>query len=89
MVRGFYDTQCGFKMFRKSAAESIFRKQSLTGWGFDVELLFIARRRKFRVDEVPVSWHESTESRLKWYTPLQMAWDLVKIRWNGIMGRYD
>ena len=88
-VRGFYDTQCGFKMFRKSAAGKIFRNQRLTGWGFDVELLYIAHRKRLRVDEVSVSWKEADESRLKWHKPLTMAWDLGKIRWNGLIGRYD
>ncbi len=88
VIRGIEDTQCGFKMFRREAARTIFRKQRLDGWGFDVELLYIARRHRYRIDEVPVSWTESSESRLKWHTPLSMVLDLLHIRLNGLLGRY-
>ena len=88
-VRGIFDTQCGFKMFRKSAAEQVFSRQRLSGWGFDVEILHIAQRRRLRIDEVSVSWSESDESCLRWYTPLTMFVDLLKIRWNGLRGRYN
>ena len=88
VISGINDTQCGFKMFRREAARTIFARQRLEGWGFDVELLFIARRHGLRIDEVPVSWTESNESRLKWYTPLAMAVDLLHIRVNAWLGRY-
>lgn len=88
VLRGIDDTQCGFKMFRREAARTIFPKQRLDGWGFDVELLYIARRHGYRIAEVPVSWTESSESRLKWYTPLSMLVDLLRIRLNGLLGRY-
>lgn len=88
VIRGIYDTQCGFKMFTREAARNIFPKQRLAGWGFDVELLYIAHRQHYRVEEIAVSWAESSESRLKWYTPLSMVLDLIRIRLNGILGRY-
>lgn len=88
VIRGIYDTQCGFKMFRREAARSIFPKQRLAGWGFDVELLYIARRQRYRIEEVSVSWAESRESRLRWHTPLAMLLDLIHIRLNGLLGRY-
>lgn len=88
VLGGIDDTQCGFKMFRREAARAIFPKQRLDGWGFDVELLYIARRHGYRIMEVPVSWTESTESRLKWYTPLSMLADLIRIRLSGMLGRY-
>ncbi len=49
-----HDTQCGFKCFRAEVAESVFRRQTLTGWSFDVEVLFIARQRKYRIIEIPI-----------------------------------
>lgn len=88
VIGGITDTQCGFKMFRREAARTIFSRQRLEGWGFDVELLYIARRHGLRIDEVPVSWKESSESRLKWFTPLAMAVDLLHIRLNALLGRY-
>ena len=88
VLRGFHDTQCGFKMFRLTAAQEIFPHQRLERWGFDVEVLYLARRLGFQVVEVPVTWHESTESRLKWTTPLTMLGDLFTIRWNDLLGRY-
>ena len=89
VVRGIHDTQCGFKMFRSEAARTVFPRQRLSGWGFDVELLHIARRHRLRIAEVPVSWAESDESSLKWYTPISMFLDLLRIRWNSLRGRYD
>ncbi len=88
-VRGFHDTQCGFKMFRRAAARAIFPLQRIDRWGFDVELLFIARRLGYRISEVPVRWRQSEGTRLKWFTPLTMAWELLRIRFNGLAGRYD
>ncbi len=88
VIRGIVDTQCGFKMFRREAARTIFSRQRLDAWGFDVEVLYIARRQRYRIEEVPVSWTESSESRLKWYTPLAMVVDLLHIRLNATLGRY-
>ncbi len=88
VIRNIHDTQCGFKMFRRAVARDIFSQQRLKGWGFDVELLYIARLKKYRIEEVPVSWAESSESRLRWFTPLTMLADLLRIRLNGILGRY-
>lgn len=87
-LRGFYDTQCGFKMFRRSAAHSIFSLQALDHFGFDVEVLYIARKLGLKVTEVPVEWHEGKKSSLKVTTPLSMIADLFKIRWNDLKGRY-
>ncbi|MGQ9590549.1 MAG: dolichyl-phosphate beta-glucosyltransferase [Planctomycetota bacterium] len=87
-LRGFYDTQCGFKMFRREAARAIFSRQRIERWGFDVEVLFLARRLGFAIAEVPVSWTESPETRLKFTTPLTMLRDLLAIRRNELLGRY-
>jgi glycosyltransferase involved in cell wall biosynthesis len=88
-LRGFRDTQCGFKMFRRAAAQAVFARQRLDRWGFDVEVLLIARRLGLRIDAVPVSYQESKESRLGFWTPFCMLRDLLQIRWNACLGRYD
>jgi dolichyl-phosphate beta-glucosyltransferase len=88
VLRGFHDTQCGFKMFRREAARTIFAVQRIDGWAFDVEVLFLARRFGFRVVEVPIEWHGAGESRLRLLSPLKMVFELLKIRWNQWSGKY-
>jgi glycosyltransferase involved in cell wall biosynthesis len=84
------DTQCGFKCFRATVAEGIFRYQKLTGWSFDVEILHIARQRGYRITEVPIRWYYSTESKIH---ILRDSWrmflDLLTIRRNARRGVYD
>ncbi len=87
---GLQDTQCGFKCFRGEVAEDVFRYQTLTGMSFDVEVLFIARRRGYRIVEVPIPWYFNPDSRVRLVEDsLRMAWDLLTIRWNALRGRYD
>ena len=89
-VPGFQDTQCGFKCFRRLVALDVLENQSITGWAFDVELLFIAQRRGYRIVEVPIDWYYRANSRIN---PIKDAIDMVKevlrIRVNGWRGRYD
>lgn len=86
---GLHDTQCGFKCFRGSVAEDLFLNQTMTGWSFDVELLYIARLRGYQIEEVPVHWYFRNESKV---SPLQDALhlilDIVKIRTNARRGMY-
>ncbi len=85
----FQDTQCGFKMFRAEVAEDLFRVQQLDGMSFDVEVLFIAWQRGYRIVEVPVTWHFNPESRVRLFRDsLNMLRDLLRIRWNAWKGRY-
>ncbi len=87
---GFRDTQCGFKCFRGEVAEDLFRYQTLTGMSFDVEILFIARRRGYRIVEVPITWYFDPDSRVRLvHDSFRMALDLLAIRWNAWRGRYD
>ena len=87
---GFQDTQCGFKCFRAEVAEDVFRYQTLTGMSFDVEVLFIARRRGYRIVEVPITWYFDPDSRVRLVQDsLRMGIDLLTIRWNALRGRYD
>ncbi|MGA9800567.1 MAG: dolichyl-phosphate beta-glucosyltransferase [Terriglobales bacterium] len=87
---GFKDTQCGFKAFTRDAASKIFPLQKIERWGFDPELLYLARKLKFKVAEVPVEWAHSEGTRI---SPLRdgirMFVEMLRIRWNGITGKYD
>ncbi len=86
----FKDTQCGFKAFTRRAADVIFPLQSIERWGFDPELLFLAKKFKFKVVEVPVTWAHAEGSRI---SPLRdgikMFQEMLKIRWNAICGKYN
>ena len=87
---GLNDTQCGFKCFRAAAAEDLFRRQSLPGWSFDVEVLFIGRRRGLRIVEVPIDWYYNAESKIRIFKDsFQMGIDLLKMRFNALRGKYD
>lgn len=86
---GLNDTQCGFKCFRGQVAEVLFPKQTLTGWSFDVEVLFIARRYGYRIIEVPIPWYFNTGSKIRvWHDSLSMGTDLLRIRFNAWRGCY-
>jgi glycosyltransferase involved in cell wall biosynthesis len=87
---GLQDTQCGFKCFRAAVAEDIFRCQTLAGMSFDVEVLFIARLRGYRIVEVPIPWYFNADSRVKIFQDsLHMGLDILSIRRNAIRGVYD
>ncbi|SNS39990.1 Glycosyltransferase involved in cell wall bisynthesis [Granulicella rosea] len=86
----FKDTQCGFKAFRRPAAQVIFRLQTIERWGFDPELLFIARKLKFKVEEVPVTWGHDERSRMSYLKDgMKMLEEMAVIRYNSVAGRYD
>lgn len=86
----FADTQCGFKAFRREAAQCIFPQQRIERWGFDPEILFLARRLGCTVKEVPVVWAHSEGTRL---SPLRdgvrMFGEVLRIRWNSMAGAYS
>jgi dolichyl-phosphate beta-glucosyltransferase len=89
VMRGFEDTQCGFKCFRAAAAEDLFSRQRFDGWSFDVEVLYLARRRGFSIREIPVSWHYQPDSRIRLMgDSLRMFTDLIRIRWFDLRGLY-
>lgn len=83
------DTQCGFKCFKKEAAERIFPKCKITRFAFDPEILVIAKKRGYKIKEIPVLWKNDPESKVKFKSMLKMAADLIKIRLNLIGGLYD
>ena len=86
----FLDTQCGFKGFTARAAETCFSRQTLDGFSFDAELLYIAALHGLRVDEVPIRWVNSPKSRVNPVTDsTRMFLDLLRVRANGAAGRYS
>ena len=86
----FKDTQWGFKAFRRNAAQTIFRLQTIERWGFDPEILFIARKLKYTIAEVPVTWGHDERSRISYLKDgMKMLEEMAEIRANSIRGRYD
>ena len=89
-IPGFEDTQCGFKCFRREVARDILPYQTIDGWAFDVELLFIALRRGYHVVEVPVDWYYGENSRISPVRDsINMVREVLRIRYNGWVGRYN
>ncbi len=88
-VQGFQDTQCGFKCFRREAAREVFGYQTMDGWGFDVEVLFISQKRGYKIVEVPINWYYSANSRVHPIRDsINMFTEVLKIRLNDWRGRY-
>ena len=86
---GITDTQCGFKCFRAAVVEDVFPAQTIQGWTFDVELLFIAFQRGYRVVEIPIPWYYHAGSRVRiMRDSILMFLDLFRIRWNALRRRY-
>lgn len=86
---GLQDTQCGFKCFSAQAAQELFSRQTITGWSFDVEILYMARQRGYAIIELPVPWYYSEHSHIN---PIRDTWrmflDVLRIRLNAAQGRY-
>jgi dolichyl-phosphate beta-glucosyltransferase len=88
-VRGISDTQCGFKGFTRDAAAAVFSKAVIDRFGFDVEILFLARKLGFTVKEIPVRWIDSPFSRVDpLRDPYRMFMEVLKVRKNDIEGVY-
>ncbi|OGZ46083.1 MAG: hypothetical protein A3J54_02550 [Candidatus Ryanbacteria bacterium RIFCSPHIGHO2_02_FULL_45_13b] len=87
-VRGIWDTQNGFKAFRKEAAERIFPQLTIYGWGFDIEILALARAMKLQIGIVPAHWMNDEESHVRIWNYFGVLWETVQVRWNLLMGRY-
>lgn len=90
ILPGLNDTQCGFKCFSAEAAETIFRQQTLLGWSFDIENLYIARRKKLRIKEIPIQWYFDPDSKVSAIRDaLRMIGDIFRIHLNALRGKYD
>ncbi|HAW07844.1 MAG TPA: glycosyl transferase, partial [Bacteroidetes bacterium] len=81
VLRGIHDTQCGFKMFKNSVAKQIFSLAKIDGFGFDVEILYLAHKMNFKIAEIPVEWRNDTKSKISpIYDSLKMFFEILKIR---------
>ncbi len=88
-VNGFEDTQCGFKMFSRKAAEDLFRVQQMIGIGFDIELLFVAKKRGYKIKQVPITWYFDSDSRMRIIgDSLNLLVEIWQIRRNWFWGVY-
>ncbi|MEK7541613.1 MAG: dolichyl-phosphate beta-glucosyltransferase [Patescibacteria group bacterium] len=91
-VSGLYaihDSQRGFKVFSRRAAETVFARQTLTGWGFDFEILLIAKIHGFRIREVPVCWINPPDSKVGVGAYATTLGELIRVKWNKMKGIYQ
>ncbi len=89
ILPGLNDTQCGFKCFRAEVAEDIFKLQTLQGWSFDIELLYIARCHGYRIVEIPVHWYHFSDSKVSALRDaVRMIQDIFRIHANARRGLY-
>lgn len=89
ILPGLNDTQCGFKCFRADIAEKVFGLQTLPGWSFDIELLYIARRYGYHVQEIPIHWYHDAETKVRALPDaIRMFKDIFRIHANAWRGAY-
>lgn len=89
-IHSLNDTQCGFKCFRRDVAMDLFPYQTIDGWAFDVELLFIAQKRGYSIIEIPITWIYKDHSKIKPLTDsVNMVLETLRIRRNGWRGLYE
>jgi glycosyltransferase involved in cell wall biosynthesis len=86
---GVTDSQCGFKAFSAKAAEAVFPKQTIFRWAFDVEILALARKMKFKIKEIPVTWKDESESHVKASGMVNMLLEVLEVRLNLWFGKYN
>jgi dolichyl-phosphate beta-glucosyltransferase len=89
-VSDFEDTQCGFKMFNRRAADDLFNVQQMTGIGFDVELIYVAKKRGYKIVDVPITWYFNADSRMRLFQDsLKILLEIWQIRQNWRKGIYE
>ena len=86
---GIWDTQCGFKGFTGKAAQVIFSRSTINQWAFDVEVLVIARKFGYRIKEVPITWKNDPESKVRLKGMIQMLLEVLQISMNNMSGKYN
>jgi dolichyl-phosphate beta-glucosyltransferase len=89
VVPGIYDTQAGFKMFTAAFVEDVFPRLTIDRWGFDVEILAVARKRGYRIKETPITWVNDPRSLVKSSAYISVLGEVLRIRWNLWTGVYD
>jgi len=82
------DTQCGFKGFKERAGQDIFSRTVICRFGFDPEVLVIAKKLGYKIKEIPITWVNDLESKVKLKSVVKMFFEILKIRWNLILGKY-
>ncbi|MGB3988381.1 MAG: dolichyl-phosphate beta-glucosyltransferase [Minisyncoccales bacterium] len=87
-VPGIWDTQCGFKAFTDQLAESVFPKQKIDRWGFDIEILFLSRMLGYKIGIIPVNWVNDPDSKVSLKGYLQVFKELFQVRLNQLKGVY-
>jgi glycosyltransferase involved in cell wall biosynthesis len=89
LLRGIWDTQCGFKAFTGEAAEKIFPLVKISRWGFDVEVLALAKKFGYKIKEIPVVWVNNPFSHVKASAYIQVLWEVLKIKWWIMTNKYQ
>jgi glycosyltransferase involved in cell wall biosynthesis len=90
ILPGLQDTQCGFKCFRAEAAQRLFSQQTLGGWSFDIEILYLARRNRMSIREIPIHWYFGEDSKVSAVRDaLRMMGDIFRIHFHALRGGYD
>ena len=85
----FKDTQCGFKAYRRNVVGPVFERQTIMGFGFDPEILYVAKKRSLRLREIPVRWDHAEGTKVRFLKDsCRMFLDLLQIRWNDLCGKY-
>jgi glycosyltransferase involved in cell wall biosynthesis len=83
LLPGLRDTQCGFKCFRRDVARDLFSRNTIDGWSFDAEILYMARQKNYRIAELPVTWYYGERSKIN---PARDSWlmlkEIIAIRWS-------
>lgn len=88
-VWGINDTQRGFKIFTAQVVKDIFSRLTIFGWGFDVEVLAIARLKGYKIKEVPITWDNDPDSKVNIWAYPQVLLQTLKVFWNKIIGVYN
>jgi len=86
---GIQDTQCGFKGFTKKVVEDVFPKCLIDRFAFDPEILVLAKKKGYKIKEIPVLWKDDPDSKVKFKSMINMAIDLLKLRWNLVTRKYQ
>ena len=88
LIPDIHDTQRGFKCFSSKTIDPVFSRQTIWRWGFDFEILFIAKKHGFKIKEVPVVWNNQGESKVKLSGYISTFRELLRVRWNALTGKY-
>lgn len=89
LLPGLYDTQCGFKLFKSHAGKDVFSVSQISGYGFDVEILYIAKLRGYKIQEVGINWHNVAGSKVNVLIDSpKMLWDVLGIAIRSLFGKY-